>query len=160
MQLIPIKKFIINTCFIQFLWFFRLKWWSMEIGMIRFLIGIIGHCTDQRNLLYQSVFSPFFQNCFLCLHCTNAQMKSQIRHSPFFHVGRVFCRHLFWIGLLISKLKWIIFAWSRHLFVGLLYSCASFVDSSAFFKSITITIQQIAVMNIKFSLQSRDSICR
>ena len=25
---------------------------SMEIGMINLLIGIIGHCTDQRNLLY------------------------------------------------------------------------------------------------------------
>ena len=27
MQLIPLKKFIIQTCFFQFLWFFRLKCW-------------------------------------------------------------------------------------------------------------------------------------
>ena len=27
MQIIPIKKFIIQTCFFQFLWFFRLKCW-------------------------------------------------------------------------------------------------------------------------------------
>ena len=27
---------------------------SMEIGMLNFLIGIIGHCTDERNLLCQT----------------------------------------------------------------------------------------------------------
>ena len=74
-QLIPFQSFIIKTCFIQFCWFFRLKCWSddnqnsllslpnvyklicfdkisMEIEMINFWSGIIGHCTDQRNLLY------------------------------------------------------------------------------------------------------------
>ena len=25
---------------------------SMKIGTLKFLIGIIGHCTDERNLLY------------------------------------------------------------------------------------------------------------
>ena len=80
-------------------------------------------------------------------------MKSQIRHSSFFHVGRVFCRHLFCIGLLISKLKYIIFAWSRQLFVSLLFSCASFIDSSAYSR-----LHKIAVMNIQLSLQGRDGI--
>ena len=28
----------------------------MEIGMMNFLIGIIGHCTDQRHLLCYSIF--------------------------------------------------------------------------------------------------------
>ena len=31
---------------------------SMEIGMIKFLIGIIGHCTDQKNLLF--LFYSFY----------------------------------------------------------------------------------------------------
>ena len=76
MQLIPIKKFIIKTCFIQFLWFFILKCWfkgqiisRIHLSLpnayklmcfdrningnmdVKFLIGIIGHCTGQRNLL-------------------------------------------------------------------------------------------------------------
>ena len=73
MQLIPIKNFIIQTCFIQFLWFFRLKCWfkGQMISRIhlclpkayklmcldrningnrdvKFLSGIIGHCTEGR----------------------------------------------------------------------------------------------------------------
>ena len=77
-QIIPIKKFNIQTCFFQFLWFFRLKCWFQgqiipRIHLIlpnaytqmcfdrningnrdvKFLIGIIGHCTDERNLLYK-----------------------------------------------------------------------------------------------------------
>jgi len=77
MQIIPIKTFNIQTCFFQFLWFFRLKCWFQgqiipKIHLIlpnaytqmcfdrningnrdvKFLIGIIGHCTDERNLLY------------------------------------------------------------------------------------------------------------
>ena len=76
MQIIPIKKLNIKTCFIQFLWFFRLKCWfkgqiisRTHLSLpnacklmcfdrningnrdVKFLIGIIGHCTDQRNLL-------------------------------------------------------------------------------------------------------------
>ena len=35
---------------------------SMEIGMINFLNYIIGHCTDQRNLLYQMTSTIFFSN--------------------------------------------------------------------------------------------------
>ena len=73
MQIIPLKNFNIQTCFIQFLWFFGLKCWfkgqmisrihlslpnayklmclieiSMEIGMLKILSGIIGHCTEGR----------------------------------------------------------------------------------------------------------------
>ena len=75
MQLIPIKKFNIKTCFIQFLCSFRLKCWfkgqiisRIHLSLpnayklmcfdrningnrdVKFLIGIIGHCTDERNL--------------------------------------------------------------------------------------------------------------
>ena len=77
MQIIPIKKLNIKTCFIQFLWVFWLKCWfkgqmisRTHLGLpnecklmcfdrningnkdVKFLIGIIVHCTDQRNLLY------------------------------------------------------------------------------------------------------------
>ena len=76
MPIIPIKKFNIQTFFFQFLWFFRLECWfqgqiipkihlilpsaytQMCFGKningnrdVKFLIGIIGHCTDERNLL-------------------------------------------------------------------------------------------------------------
>ena len=78
MQIIPIKKLNIKTCFIQFLWFFRLKCWfkgqiisRTHLSLpnacklmcfdrningnrdVKFLIGIIGNWTDQRNLLYE-----------------------------------------------------------------------------------------------------------
>ena len=71
MQLIPLQNFIIKTCFIQFLWFFRLKCWFKGQILSRIHLrlpnayklmcfdrningnrdGIFGHCTDQRNLL-------------------------------------------------------------------------------------------------------------
>ena len=82
---IKIKKFNIQTCFFQFLWFFRLKCWFQgqiipTIHLIltnaytqmcfdtningkrdvKFLIGIIGHCTHERNLLYNKyVWGPY-----------------------------------------------------------------------------------------------------
>ena len=76
-QLITFQNFNIQTCFSQFLWFFSLKCWFkgqiisrihlslpnayklMCFGrningnrVVKFWIGIIGHCTDERNLLY------------------------------------------------------------------------------------------------------------
>ena len=74
MQIISIKIFNIQTSFFQFLWFFRSKcWFQGQIILhlilpntytqmcferningnrdVKFLIGIIGHCTDERNLL-------------------------------------------------------------------------------------------------------------
>ena len=77
MQIIPLKKFNIQTCFFQFLWFFRLKCWfkgqiisRIHLSLpnayklmyfdrningnrdVKFLIVIIGHCTDGRKSLY------------------------------------------------------------------------------------------------------------
>ena len=51
---------------------------SMEIGMFKFLIAIIGHCTDQRKLLYRGLPTcmiddippmemSFMDNPFACL---------------------------------------------------------------------------------------------
>ena len=79
MQSIPLKKFNIQICFFEFLWFFKSKCWSkgqiisrIHLSLpnaykqmcfdrningnrdVKFSIGIIGHCTDQRNLLYES----------------------------------------------------------------------------------------------------------
>ena len=78
MQIIPIKNINIKKVVLQFLWFFRLKcgFKGQTISRIhlslhnayklicfdrningnrdvKFLIGIIGHCTDGRKLLYQ-----------------------------------------------------------------------------------------------------------
>ena len=76
MQIIPIKNLNIKKVVLQFLWFFRLKRWfkgqiisRIHLSLpnayklmcfdrningnrdVNFLIGIIGHCTDQRKLL-------------------------------------------------------------------------------------------------------------
>ena len=76
MQIIPIKNLNIKKVVPQFLWFFRLKCWfkgqiisRIHLSLpnayklmcfdrningnrdVKFLIGIIGHCTDQRKLL-------------------------------------------------------------------------------------------------------------
>ena len=76
MQIIPIKNLNIKKVVPQFLWFFRLKCWfkgqiisRIHLNLpnayklmcfdrningnrdVKFLIGIIGHCTDERNLL-------------------------------------------------------------------------------------------------------------
>ena len=71
MQLIPLKKFNIETCFFQFLWFFRLKCWfkgqiisrihlslpnwcvlieiSMEIGMLNFWLPLLVTALTKEN---------------------------------------------------------------------------------------------------------------
>ena len=76
MQIIPIKNLNIKKVVPQFLWFFRLKCWfkgqiisRIKLSLtnayklmcfdrningnraVKFLIAIIGHCTDQRKLL-------------------------------------------------------------------------------------------------------------
>jgi len=76
MQIIPIKNLNIKKVVPQFLWFFRLKCWfkgqiisRIHLSLpnayklicfdrningnrdVKFLIAIIGHCTDQRKLL-------------------------------------------------------------------------------------------------------------
>ena len=91
MQLIPLQTFIIQICFFRFLWFFRLKcWFKGQIISrthlrlpnvcklmcfdrningnrdVKFLIWIIGHCTDQRNLLYASALKQV-GTVFACL---------------------------------------------------------------------------------------------
>ena len=78
MQIIPIKILNIKKVVPQFLWFFRLKCWfkgqvisRIHLSLhnayklmcfdrningnrdVKFLIAIIGHCTDQRKLLYK-----------------------------------------------------------------------------------------------------------
>ena len=77
-QLITSQNFDIHTFFSKFLWFFILKCWSkgqimsrIHLGLpnayklmsfdrningnrdVKFLIAIIGHCTDHRKLLYK-----------------------------------------------------------------------------------------------------------
>ena len=55
----------------------------MEIGMINILNDIIGHCTDQRNLLQQMSFLCCFQlravsstcNCCFCLLITMGKVN-------------------------------------------------------------------------------------
>ena len=93
MQIIPIKKFNIQTCFFQFLWFFRLKCWFQgqiipRIHLIlpnayrqmcfdrningnrdvKFLIGIIGQCTDERNILYHMYCTYTYRMFILRIH--------------------------------------------------------------------------------------------
>ena len=91
-QIIPIKKLNIKTCFIQFLWFFRLKSWvkgqiisRIHLSLpnactlmcfnrningnsdVKFLIGIIGHYTDGRKLLYY-YYCPLPLQVFFTFH--------------------------------------------------------------------------------------------
>ena len=72
------------------------------------------------SLFPTNQFFLFFSKQFLWLLCTNAQMKSQIRRLPFFHVGRVLSSPF--LDMPIDFKVEVIFAWSRHLFVSLLYS--------------------------------------
>ena len=90
MQIIPIKNLNIKKVVLQFLWFFRLKCWfkgqtisRIHLSLpnayklmcfdrningnrdVKFLIAIIGHCTDQRKLLYWLSLLNFS----LTLHC-------------------------------------------------------------------------------------------
>ena len=102
MQIIPIKKFNIKTCFIQFLCSFRLKCWfkgqiisRIHLSLpnayklmcfdrkingnrdVKFLIGIIGHCTDGRKLLYLPICSIHF----VLVYTKRSVYKNSIEHE-------------------------------------------------------------------------------
>ena len=87
MQIIPIKEFNIKTCFIQVLWFFRLKFLFKgqmihlnlpnaykllcfdrnSNGNRDFLSGTIGHCTEGRISLYTLKSSIHFSLVFFSI---------------------------------------------------------------------------------------------
>ena len=85
MQIIKLQNLNIKTCFIQFLWFFRLKCWfkgqiisKIHLSLpnayklmcfdrninknmdVKFLSDIIGHCTDWCPRLYLQIFTTAF----------------------------------------------------------------------------------------------------
>ena len=55
---------------------------SMEIGMINFLIGIIGHCTCQRNLIFRTYCSNIL--IYTVLNLTDLRIKMDSKRIPLY----------------------------------------------------------------------------